>query len=1075
MFLSNAFLCIASFFFSIADIFATDSADFPSLFFSSSICSSILATCAFAWFCSIDPMLVIALPTASNPSAEVRPAVFIVSKELAICNAPSPKLAASSPSGPSFLRSSKRGDIDSLIAVIFAWNEAVSLSSVVPASCTLSLKSPDVPEPDNAFISLLSAVIILCPNFATEASSFNPSNFFIMASAAFWSFSEAPNTLSFNSSSSNCNLFNSCSLFNKSKALFRSNSDCSKTSAVLSAADIWNLPDNLNSLAAFSKTLAASCSLFVAPIAAISAFSFLISFAFVRDFTAISSKELTKSTASPVPFWNASTRSSTVKPKSFKAPAGNSFSTKVFKLSKLSVFASIVPLSIIFWKPSESSSKVFSFNNAFLFLLNIFVNSWKSLPNSVAASFPLVILLVNLKYSSVIAFKEACKPFPAFIESSNIFWGSKLSKLSCSLSPTSVPAVSASNCAIDWLTSRIALEAFIASWSKPSAFAAVVPSPANRSSAGPKYVIKDWPTNTNMFPTFLTPSPSIAILWLKILTLASPEDTSLRNRFIFEPNSSTIPAVTFSVFPCSIVFTLSWSKATPAFDKLRSIPAFVLSNWESFSLTVSTVWFILSKAFDTSFTDVKKLLRNPIIIPPKNNICPNTGIAFNSADPNNFAAPPAKVKFFFALNPIPWKNERPDFLDSENPPLIFVLNLSNSWFAILNPSSDPAPPINAKLPSSPANPADASALPAKNAEDPLVLLLPSCFLWVFSIWLLRSRNSCILVLCSSEFRVPFFLAIACCLFIVLLTWFWAFSKSFDSAVFDFNFFCKAFTELNSAPLFVFAFDPLTKSIFAVCAATLPAFAASAAINFALFATCVCFSAILPRAGIIVVRIVLPNSTRPPIMAELEPAIILKNGAKTVFISLSPFRVSSSKAAESWSNWLGFTASDNAPYFLAPCSIVAFKKACRLSASVNWVALLLREAAYSVTAVSNLTRIPNSSKISGSSFATPRNNLSIESVIFLPSAIEAFLATSVSCAIWSVLNPEVTAIDAERSAVSSEMALSVTWRIPSAICKDVLPAWLPKNVKPSIRVSTCAAVRKALKAAVAAKTFAANVA
>ena len=96
-------------------------------------------------------------------------------------------------------------------------------------------------------------------------------------------------------------------------------------------------------------------------------------------------------------------------------------------------------------------------------------------------------------------------------------------------------------------------------------------------------------------------------------------------------------------------------------------------------------------------------------------------------------------------------------------------------------------------------------------------------------------------------------------------------------------------------------------------------------------------------------------------------------------------------------------------------------------------------------------IPNSSNISGSSFATPLNNLSTESAIFLPRAIEAFLATSVNPSICLVSNPEVKAIAADLKATSVERAPSVISFMPSAICIVVRPAAFPKKVKPSISV------------------------
>ena len=81
-------------------------------------------------------------------------------------------------------------------------------------------------------------------------------------------------------------------------------------------------------------------------------------------------------------------------------------------------------------------------------------------------------------------------------------------------------------------------------------------------------------------------------------------------------------------------------------------------------------------------------------------------------------------------------------------------------------------------------------------------------------------------------------------------------------------------------------------------------------------------------------------------------------------------------------------------FFFPCSIVALRNACCLSKLVSCPAVLPICVAYLRVASSNLTRIPNSSRISGSSFAVPRTRRSIASGKFLPSAREAPFATRV---------------------------------------------------------------------------------
>ena len=88
-----------------------------------------------------------------------------------------------------------------------------------------------------------------------------------------------------------------------------------------------------------------------------------------------------------------------------------------------------------------------------------------------------------------------------------------------------------------------------------------------------------------------------------------------------------------------------------------------------------------------------------------------------------------------------------------------------------------------------------------------------------------------------------------------------------------------------------------------------------------------------------------------------------------------------------------TSAFTAPNFLIPWSSISLAKACLCWKRVNSEAATPKEAAYFADASSSLTKIPNSSRISGSSFAAPRVSLSIASPTSLPRDIAAALPTS----------------------------------------------------------------------------------
>ena len=155
-------------------------------------------------------------------------------------------------------------------------------------------------------------------------------------------------------------------------------------------------------------------------------------------------------------------------------------------------------------------------------------------------------------------------------------------------------------------------------------------------------------------------------------------------------------------------------------------------------------------------------------------------------------------------------------------------------------------------------------------------------------------------------------------FIALLTCLIAFSNSTELALPAFNDFLSCATALNSFPFVVKAsLPPLTKLIFALCAVCFAAtFSASACIK-AVLATCLWLSDSCPNAGIIVVKIVEPNNSNPPVI----PILVLLNnvikGVTNLLIIFNPFSVKFANAADILSKGLGSTRPLRSPYFSAP--------------------------------------------------------------------------------------------------------------------------------------------------------------
>ena len=139
-------------------------------------------------------------------------------------------------------------------------------------------------------------------------------------------------------------------------------------------------------------------------------------------------------------------------------------------------------------------------------------------------------------------------------------------------------------------------------------------------------------------------------------------------------------------------------------------------------------------------------------------------------------------------------------------------------------------------------------------------------------------------------------------------------------------------------------------------------------------------------------VMIKNSPeRATVFSAKNPA----KGSSTLFKKSSTVLDKSARVAANLSKAEASTSCPTSPNFLLPCSRISFAKACLCWNLVSSDPATPNEAAYFADASSSLTKIPNSSRISGSSFAAPLVNLSTASPTSLPRAVAAAFATSAS--------------------------------------------------------------------------------